>query len=96
MHVESGKVIVSMLDYGDSIPRTAVPGWGLLSACLCQGFSTISSDGIHGEDLYHVVMWPGDVQAPVVLKQHTEPLPGAKPTGQDHRQRQFCSRAIMR
>lgn len=32
-----------------------------------RGFGTISSDGIHGDDLYHVVLWPGEVREPRVL-----------------------------
>jgi hypothetical protein len=76
LHVESGKVIVSMLDYGDAIPRTDVPTGDYTARVYASGFGTISSDGIHGDDLYHVVLWPGEVREPQVLARYPDTLPG--------------------
>ncbi|WP_205660948.1 SMI1/KNR4 family protein [Amycolatopsis vastitatis] len=76
LHVESGDVIVSMLDYSDSVPRTAVPAGDYMTRVYARGFSTISSDGIHGDDLYHVVLWPGTVQEPRVLVRYPDVLSG--------------------
>ncbi len=64
-----------MLDYSDAPPRTAVPTSDYTVRVYAKGFGTISSDGIHGDDLYHVVLWPGLIQDPSVLKQYPEPLP---------------------
>lgn len=76
LHVESGKVIVSMLDYSDAIPRTMVPPGSYTARVYAKGFGTISSDGIHGDDRYHVVLWPGSVRAPAALQRHPAPLLG--------------------
>ncbi|MFJ9781053.1 hypothetical protein ACIRSS_15800 [Amycolatopsis sp. NPDC101161] len=76
LRVESGKVIVSMLDYSDAIPRTAVPAGDYAARVYAKGFDTISNDGVHGQDLYHVVLWPGDIKKPRVLVGYPEPLPG--------------------
>jgi hypothetical protein len=76
LHVESGKVIVSMLDYSDAVPRTAVPVGDYTARVYAKRFRTISSDGVHGDDLYHVVLWPGEVPAPKVLVHYSEPLLG--------------------
>jgi hypothetical protein len=76
LHVESGKVIVSMLDYSDAIPRTEVPAGEYTARVYAKGFRTISSDGLHGDDLYYVVLWPGTVLEPRVLQRYPDPLPG--------------------
>ncbi|MCR6484014.1 hypothetical protein M8542_14415 [Amycolatopsis sp. OK19-0408] len=76
LHVETGKIIVSMLDYSDAVRRTAVPAGDYTVRVYAKGLSTISSDGIHGDDLYHVVLWPGAVQAPRIVVRHPKPLPG--------------------
>jgi hypothetical protein len=51
LHVESGKVIVLMLDYTGAIPRTAVPAGSYTARVYATGFGTVSSDGVHGSDL---------------------------------------------
>ena len=62
LRVESGKVIVSMLDCSDAVPWTEVPA---------------GDDGLHGDDLYRVVLWPGAVLEPRVLERYPDPLPGS-------------------
>ncbi|SEB47185.1 hypothetical protein SAMN04489727_2018 [Amycolatopsis tolypomycina] len=67
LHIESGTVIVSMLDCIDAVPRITVPAGSYTARIYAAGFGTISSDGIHGDDLYHVVLWPGAIRKPQVL-----------------------------
>jgi hypothetical protein len=76
LHTDTGHILVSMFDYRDSIPRTPVPPGTYTARVYYRGFSTISSDGLHGDDLYRVVLWPGQHQGPEVLKRHPGPLPG--------------------
>jgi hypothetical protein len=76
LHVTSGSVIVSMLDYTDAVPRTAVPAGDYTARVYGKGFATVSSDGLHGDDLYRVVLWPGGLRQPQVLKQYPDLLPG--------------------
>jgi hypothetical protein len=73
LHVESGKVIVSMLDYSGAIPRTTVPAGSYTARVYAKGFGTVSSDGVHGNDLYHVVLWPGEIREPQVLRRCLDP-----------------------
>lgn len=78
LHIESGTVIVSMLDYTDAVPRITVPAGSYTARVYATGFGTISSDGIHGDDLYHLVLWPGAIRDPQVLRRYPDPLDGGQ------------------
>jgi hypothetical protein len=76
LHTDTGRLLVSMFDYRDSIPRTPVPPGTYTVRVYSKGFRTISRDGLQGDDLYRVVMWSGTDQNPEILKRYPEPLPG--------------------
>ena len=40
-----------------------------------EGLETISSDGLDGDDRYHVVLWPGEPREPAVLKRFAGVFP---------------------
>lgn len=75
LHTDTGRILVSMFDDRDSIPRTTVPADTYTVRVYYKGFRTISRDGLHGDDLYRVVMWPGQDQEPEVVKRYPDPLP---------------------
>ncbi|MEV6900369.1 hypothetical protein [Amycolatopsis sp. NPDC051372] len=64
-----------MLNYTPSIPRTTVPPGDYTARVYAKGFRTISDDGRFGHDLYHLILWPGDIHQPHVLKRYPNPLP---------------------
>lgn len=41
----------------------------------CEGFGSISANGVTGNDIYHVQIWPGSARRTVVLKRFTGGLP---------------------
>lgn len=73
---DTGRILVSMFDYSDTIPRTTIPAGTYTVRIYSKGFRTISSDGLHGDDLYRILMWPGPTQEAEVLKRYPDPLPG--------------------
>jgi hypothetical protein len=77
LHITSGRIIVSKFDYRPTIPRTTVPPGDYTARVYAKGFDTISEDRIHGADTYHVILWPGPIPDPHVLKRHPHlPFPG--------------------
>ncbi|MFZ3565339.1 hypothetical protein ACOKM5_44205 [Streptomyces sp. BH097] len=73
----SGRLLVSMQDTRDEIPRIPLaPGNYAVRICS-HGLNTLSEDALDGEDRYHVVLWPTDEDQPAqVLKRYPDPLPG--------------------
>ncbi|MEV0070929.1 hypothetical protein [Amycolatopsis sp. NPDC050768] len=77
LRITSGRIVVSKLDYRPTTPRTAVPPGNYTAHTYATGFDTISDDRIHGDDTYHVVLWPGPRAEPHVLKRYPHlPIPG--------------------
>ncbi|OAP20440.1 MULTISPECIES: hypothetical protein [Amycolatopsis] len=77
LRVSSGRVVVSTFDYRPKIPRTEVPRGDYTARVCAKGFDTITDDRIHGNDLYHVILWPGPIVEPRVLKRYAHlPIPG--------------------
>ncbi|QYN19070.1 hypothetical protein [Amycolatopsis sp. DSM 110486] len=68
---------MSKLDYRPTTPRTAVPPGNYTAHTYATAFDTISDDRIDGNDTYHVVLWPGPIVEPHVLKRYPHlPIPG--------------------
>lgn len=77
LRVASGRILVSKFDYRPAVPRTAVPSGDYTARVYAKGFDSISEDRVQGEDLYRVVLWPGPVREPWVLKRYAHlPMPG--------------------
>lgn len=73
----SGRLLISMQDFDDELPRIALTPGTYAVRAYSNGLHTISEDGLDGEDRYHVVLWPTDEDHPAqVLKRYPEPLPG--------------------
>jgi hypothetical protein len=66
----TGRLLVSMFDHRDTLPRTEVPPGTYTVRIYSKGFRTISTDGLHGDDLYRIMLWPGQEQLPEVLKRY--------------------------
>lgn len=68
--VKSGRIVVAgCTDYFPGAARIQVAP-GVYRARIYYGkLDVLSEDGLEGEDHYRVVLWPGDVTPPVVLKQ---------------------------
>ena len=70
LRVPSGKLIVAGLsDYGKTAIRVAVPAGDLRALVLSGGLSTLSADGLDGDDHYVVHLWPEKASGVVVLRQ---------------------------
>jgi hypothetical protein len=65
-----------MLNYNPSVPRITIPPGDYTARVYATGFRTVSDDGHFGDDLYHLILWPGDLHPPHVLKRYTGPMPG--------------------
>jgi hypothetical protein len=76
LRTTTGRVLVSMLNYTPAIPRISIPPGDYTARVYAKGFRTISEDGRFGDDLYHLILWPGDIHEPQVLKRYPDPLPG--------------------
>ncbi|MFJ8932114.1 SMI1/KNR4 family protein [Streptomyces sp. NPDC102364] len=73
----SGRLLISMQDTRDKIPRIPLAPGNYAVRIYSHGLNTLSEDGLEGEDRYHVVLWPTDEDHPAqVLKRYPEPLPG--------------------
>ncbi|GAA3791377.1 hypothetical protein [Amycolatopsis tucumanensis] len=72
----TGRLLASSMDYSDHLPRTTVPAGDYAARIYYRGFRTISSDGLHGDDLYRVVLWPAAPRAARVVKRFDGELPG--------------------
>ena len=58
---------------GGSIDILCVPSGSYRVRVYFGGLSTLSSDGLDGDDRYRVVLWPGPVAPIRVLKHYVEP-----------------------
>lgn len=77
LRVSSGRILVSKFDYRPQIARTDVPPGDYTARVYAKGFDTITEDRIHGNDIYHVILWPGPTVEPRVLKRYPHlPIPG--------------------
>jgi hypothetical protein len=77
LRVSSGRILVSKFDYRPQIPRIDVPPGDYTARVCATGFDTITEDRIHGNDMYHVILWPGPIAEPRVLKRYAHlPIPG--------------------
>ncbi|WP_236787917.1 hypothetical protein [Amycolatopsis sp. GM8] len=76
LHTETGRLLVSAFDYTDNIPRTPIPAGDYTARIYYRGLRTISPDGRFGNDLYRVVLWPGEPRPPRVIKRFDGELPG--------------------
>ncbi|MGH8918619.1 MAG: hypothetical protein ACRD0H_09815 [Actinomycetes bacterium] len=77
LDVPSGTVVVlGGTDYRPDAPRVTVVPRTYHVRVYYDGFDTISTDGLDGEDHYLVVLWPGEPQPPRVLKQYQGTFPG--------------------
>ncbi|MFJ9082707.1 hypothetical protein ACIRL3_09830 [Streptomyces sp. NPDC102384] len=73
----SGRLLISMQDTRDKIPRIPLAPGNYAVRIYSHGLNSLSEDGLEGEDHYHVVLWPTDEDHPAqVLKRYPEPLPG--------------------
>jgi hypothetical protein len=73
----SGRLLISMQDTRDKIPRIPLALGDYAVRIYSHGLNTLSEDALEGEDHYHVVLWPTDEDHPAkVLKRYPEPLPG--------------------
>lgn len=72
----SGRLVVSSMDYREQIPRTQIAPGDYAARIYYRGFRTISPDGMHGDDLYRVVLWPGQPQPTQVIKRFDGDMPG--------------------
>ncbi|MHC5256384.1 hypothetical protein ACYSUO_00745 [Streptomyces sp. UC4497] len=73
----SGRLLISMQDTSDKIPRIPLASGNYAVRTYSHGLDSVSEDGLEGEDHYHVVLWPTDEDHPAqVLKRYPEPLPG--------------------
>lgn len=73
----SGRLLISMQDFDDELPRIALTPGTYAVRIYSNGLHTISEDGLDGEDRYHVVLWLTNEEHPAqVLKRYPEPLPG--------------------
>lgn len=67
---------MSKFDYRPQIPRTEVRPGDYTARVYATGFDTITADRIHGNDIYHVILWPGPIVEPRVLKRYAHlPFP---------------------
>ncbi|MEU4675024.1 hypothetical protein AB0F91_45565 [Amycolatopsis sp. NPDC023774] len=70
LRTTSGRLVVSKFDYRPTIPRTTVPPGDYTARTYANGFDTNSEDRIDGDDTYRVVLWPGPIVEPRVLKRY--------------------------
>jgi len=77
LDVPSGMVVIlGGTEYWPDAPRVTVTPSTYRVRVYYHGFDTISPDGLDGEDHYRVVLWPGEPQRPLVLKQYQGTFPG--------------------
>ncbi|MFD4190743.1 hypothetical protein [Amycolatopsis thermoflava] len=72
----TGRLVATSDDDPDDMPVTEVPPGDYAARIYYRGLRTISSDGMHGDDLYRVVLWPGAPRAARVVKRFHGELPG--------------------
>ena len=76
LHIDSGRILVSMFDNRPELPRIPIPPGTYTARVYTAGLNTLSPNGLDGEDRYRIVLWPGQVQQPEVLKRYPHPFPG--------------------
>lgn len=60
-------VVMGVSDYLPDAKRLSVTPGRYRVLALSSGLADVSEDGLAGGDAYHLVLWPSDVPAPVVV-----------------------------
>ena len=68
--IESGQLVVAGCTdfFPDAARISLTPALYRVRACL-TGLTTLSADGLDGDDCYHLQLWPAEAIEPTVLKQ---------------------------
>lgn len=72
----SGTIIVSKQEYGPDAPRLRVAPGTYRLRVFTRGLATLDPHGTRGDDVYEVVLWPGEPCAPRVIKRYPGLFPG--------------------
>lgn len=72
----SGTIIVSKQEYGPDAPRLRVAPGTYRLRVYTRGLATLDPHGTRGDDVYEVVLWPGQPCEPRVIKRYPGLFPG--------------------
>lgn len=74
--IPTGQLVATSDDDPDDVPVTHITPGDYAARIFYRGLRTISPDGMHGDDLYRIVLWPGQPRTARVLKRFDGQLPG--------------------